>query len=266
MTQRWPPPGLPEELPYEAPRYYEEETYYESGGGAPFQRSLPFVTGSCLTLLLCMCAFGCFVVFWTVAWFGGDVVLTQVRGEPVEPGAVSAATPSGAFADQGSPFANTPPVAAPDPNVIPPATPQPQAPGGPGASPETAARIDQPLASSNGLEITVLDVRRDLSLAEPPLEPGKGFLSVSLKLRSLRGPGETNAYDPLNFLLVDSQGNSFAPDPVADNGRRLVAGEMTGGSIIDGDLIFQAPETETSFFLLWDTGAAEDVLWYNLQP
>ncbi|MFQ5611362.1 MAG: DUF4352 domain-containing protein [Anaerolineae bacterium] len=276
MAQRWSPPGYPEEPYYEEPAYYAEETYDNWEGGSPLQRFAPFATGSCLTLVICLCAFGCFVVFWTGAWFGGDAVLQALGDDQAAPEAGgSPAQPGPSFAE-APPFNDDEPRQAVEPTFppapVPPAptsppvppTSPPVEPAAAGTSQETAARIDQPLASNAGLEITVLDVRRDLTVEIAP-EPGKEFVFVSLKLRSLRPPNEFSPYDPLDFLLFGGQGGFYPPDPQADNGRRLVAGELPGEGVIDGDLIFQVAQGEGGLFLVWNAGPEGSPLWFNLE-
>jgi hypothetical protein len=272
MVQRWRPPSYPEEPLYQDPDYYQDP-YYDFDDRSWFQRSLPFGLGSCLTLLICLCGFGCFVAFWTTAWFGGDAVLTRLDGSNPTPEVTSGPEPVGVLPPGSNPFGNPPSSGTPEssPPTVPaePVATEPASPPavtGPGTSAANAVRIEQPLASSDGLEVTVLDVRRDLNLAEPSVEPGYGFLSVSLKLNSLKAPNEQNGYDPLDFVLADSRGAYYQVDPVADNGRRLTAGQMVGGTVIDGDLIFTVPLEEQGFFLLWETGTTGDIRWFNLQP
>lgn len=260
MTQNWGPPTYPPRPPqYQPPQYQqlpdpEPDEYYDEG---PRQRSPLFygLVGGCATLLLVGCCAALLAVGWVLDTRYGwttpnDVTTTSVPAmsetaqapQPVSPGGVQ-------------------PV-------------QPVAPGGeqPQQSPTTPAqstafpRIGEAVVAPEiGIELTALDVRRSVQPMNLAPADGMEFVSVSIQLRSVAPSTTPQIYEIGNFKMRNNQQVIYDADPQADNGRRLSGGQLSDGTLVEGDLLFHVIAADAPLYLLWQPVAGGQTYTIELQ-
>lgn len=240
MTQQnWgsPYPPRPPQYQQKPPQYqiqasqadYEYEDYDdEPPRRKPWQY---FVAGGCATLILV----GCCALIGIVGW-----ALDTKYGFTTSDGA-SVETP--AVMDDGSSLVAPQPITQPQP-----VAPQPTQ----ATAPESVG-IGQPIiAPATGTELTVFDIQREVQPNNLAPADGMEFVSVAVQLRQTQPAGTTQPFSFDQFLLRDATGELFMPDPNADNGRRLNAGELTAdGQPVEGDLLFHIPLGTSPLTLAW---------------
>ncbi|HEY85793.1 MAG TPA: DUF4352 domain-containing protein [Chloroflexi bacterium] len=249
MTQYWGPPDYPPppRPQYQLPEPDPELDYYEPEpeGDPPGKRALFFLAGGCTTLILV----GCCVVTLTLGWIiderlGITAPVGQETYIPVQSGgvAVTPVVPQPAV---------TPPVVTP----APPVTTDAVAPTPPVvivATPSDSYVIGQPIVEPNlSTELTVLDIQRNVQPNNLAPASGMEFVAVSVLLRSVQPTDFAKVYEVANFQLKNTQDVFYLPDAQADNGRRLVNGELPNEGAVEGDLLFHIPAGEAPLFLVW---------------
>ncbi|RME43973.1 MAG: DUF4352 domain-containing protein [Caldilineae bacterium] len=119
--------------------------------------------------------------------------------------------------------------------------------------------IGQPVVSAEtGIELTVLDIQRNVQPNNLAAAQGMEFVAVSVQLRSVQPTGAPKQFSINDFQLQNGQGVRYTPDPQADNGRRLQDAQLPENITIEGDLLFHIPLGDAPLFLLWQaTGSTQ---------
>ncbi len=255
MTQQYrgrsypprPPQYQPQPPQYQLPPEEDYDDYDdEPSGRKPWQY---FVAGGCVTLILV----GCCALTGIVGW-----VLDAKYGFTTPDDATIEAP---AIMDDASGF-YTPETMSPQPLT----QPQPQTQPTQNVTSGNIG-IGQPIvAPTTGVELTVFDIQREVQLNNLAPANGMEFVSVAVQLRQAQPTGTPQTYSFEQFLLRDGIGETFAPDPTADNGRRLNTGELTSdGQPIEGDLLFHIPLGVSPLSLVWQPADGSQPISVTLQ-
>ncbi|MEM7035078.1 MAG: DUF4352 domain-containing protein [Chloroflexota bacterium] len=265
MSQSWGPPdneGSPS-APAD-PQYQliipDNNDYIYQRRDTTVKRSLFFVAGGCSTLLggcSTVLLIGMCISMAGVLWFLG----TQIgfsSGPFFQPGF-----------DNGGISQPAPGVVSPTATFVSqvPAQTQPvqQQPTATPFDPNIPVAIGQPVQASDvGVELTVWDIQRNVQTNNFRPADGLEFLSVSIQLSNV-GAASASGYQVGNFYLIDAEDTSFFPHEQADNGRRLVDGQVEPGSLIEGDLLFYVPLGHAPLTLVWQAPGSQLSLSVNLQ-
>ncbi len=262
MTQYWGPPDYPppQRPLYQLPEPMEQDIeYYEPElvGDPPGKRALFFLAGGCTTLILV----GCCVVTLTFGWIIDERLGITAPGDqqtyvPVQTGggnitsapiapAVTTPTPSTQVA-QPIQVEQSTQETQPTPPVPVVATP-----------PESYVIGQLILEPRLSTELTVLDIQRNVQPNNLAPADGMEFVSVSVLLRSTQPTDFANVIEIVNFQLKNAQDVFYLPDGQADNGRRLLDGELPDEGALEGDLLFHIPMGEVPLFLVWQATGSD---------
>jgi len=250
-SQSYPP--RPPQYQQQPPQYQlpPEEDYDDYDDEAPRRKPWQyFVAGGCATLILV----GCCALTGIVGW----ALDTKYGFTTPDEATIEAPAAMDGTADFYTPEAISPqPLAQPQP-----VQPQPAQ----GAVPQDIA-VGQPIvAPATGVELTVFDIQREVQPNNLAPADGMEFVAVSVQLRQAQPNGVTQSFSFEQFLLRDGTGALFMPDPTADNGRRLNAGELSAdGQPVEGDLLFHVPLGVSPLSLVWQPAADQQSLTVPLQ-
>lgn len=255
MTQQnWGPPPYPPRPPQyqQKPPQYQiqasqvDDYDYEDYDDEPPRRKpwQYFVAGGCVTLILVGCCALTGIVGWALDTKYGFTTSDEAG---IETPAVM----------NESDLVSPQPIAQPQP-----AKPQPTQ-----AMASENIGIGQPFAApATGTELTVFDIQREVQPNNLAPADGMEFVSVAVQLRQTQPTGTTQSFSFDQFLLGDGTGELFMPDPNADNGRRLNAGELTAdGQPIEGDLLFHVPLGISPLTLVWQPAGDTQSFSVSLQ-
>lgn len=219
------------------------------------KRSIFFAAGSCSTLLggcATLLVLGlCFFMLGGVWFFSSGRSFSVGSSNPAFP----PNNPAG-------PVVQSTPYIPPTPTVF---DPNQQVVASPTLDPNIPIAMGQPiLAADIGMELTVWDIQRNVQPNNYQAAEGLEFVSVSVQLQNETVTGPL-AYALDNFYLRDAEATAFPPDQLADNGRRLDAGQVEPGSFIEGDLLFHIPFGHSPLTLVWQVPGTQQTYQVNLQ-
>jgi len=137
-----------------------------------------------------------------------------------------------------------PPAPIPPSSTPVPAPPPPTAvPAAPGTSPDAPGIM---------VEASNLHVDRN-----GVLPPTPGFLYAVVRVKITNNSQDAYTYNTLDFYVQDFGDGIRRQGGALDtniNNSALVAGVLSPGQWISGDVAFEVPKTETRFYLLWQPG------------
>ncbi len=175
---------------------------------------------------------------------------------------------------------NTPrPTNTPKPThtpVTPTVTPLPptQTPEPLGLSRLNPAPLGQPVTADDGIEITVVDVKRgagawaaikgyNMFNSEP--DEGMEYVLVRVKARYTGPADSTHTLSELHFRTVGEMGAIYEPEIFVVLGKDL-ASELFGGGVTEGELAFQVVQGEQGLALIYDSGGDTRAYYCGLTP
>ncbi len=249
MTQNWGTPNYPPRPPqYIRPPQYQppEEIEPDYDDDPPRGRSplFYFFAGGCLVLLLV----GCCVLTTAVGWvIDTKYGITSPKETPMEE---MAPLPESSMPQPVAPGETTPIV----PGVAPTA---------PANAPVDSVGMGQPIVAPSGVELTVFDLQRKVSLNNLAAAEGMEFVAVSVGLKNTATGNLPFTIE--EFTLRNGEGLEYQPDPQADNGRRLNNGQLAAGQSIEGDLLFHVIDGDAPLALIWTPVGSEKSLVVLLQ-
>lgn len=257
MSQYWGPPSYPPPRPpqYQLPpeTQIEPYQYYEPPRNTGRLNLVYFFAGSCFTLVLVGLCLLTLIVAWVL-----DSSLGITAGWLAEPTpVVTPAMPQQVPQPQGA--VPVPVTVTPTPMVFPTTTPQISS---------APFSIGMPIVASDvGLELTVLDIQRNVQPTNMQVPADQEFVAVSVKLRALNPDANPPAYGPNDFRLQNLDSFLYNPNLDADNGRLLINGPPLSSSTpeIEGDVLFMVPQGENPLFLVWMAANSSQVYTVALQ-
>lgn len=169
---------------------------------------------------------------------------------------------------------NTPrPTSTPGPINTPRPTNTPKhfsTPLPPGMAYENPAPVGKPVATDNDFEITVLGVKHDAwqeieqaNMFNQPAREGSEYVLVRAQVKNLGPQDETHQVSSYEFRLTGSHGVVRSSASVVINSE--LDGEMFGGGVLEGQLVYEIPQDETNLTLIYDPGIAVSPRWLAVE-
>ena len=106
----------------------------------------------------------------------------------------------------------------------------------------------------DGIEVTVLEVRRDYPKDVMFFAPKEGheWVTVTLRLRNTSdSSGSTKHYNAWHFRITGDKGVIYGHDVTPSTGAMLNSGEFFGGSEVTGDIVHQVQTDDTGLVLIY---------------
>lgn len=110
---------------------------------------------------------------------------------------------------------------------------------------------DETVVNDQGVQLTILDVNRNASLAAIPQVEGREVIIVTIELVNL-GQEETN-YHERNFLLLNQFEEAYTPTSGVIEGS-LNRGTLPPNEGLEGRLVFEVIAGEPQLVLAWESG------------
>lgn len=157
------------------------------------------------------------------------------------------------------------------PTPRPTNTPKPSpTPLPPGMAYENPVPVGKPVATDNDFEITVLGIKRDAwqeieqaNMFNQPAREGYEYVLVHTQVKNLGSEDETQQVASYEFRLTGSYGVIRSSTSVVINNE--LEGEMFGGGILEGQLVYEIPRDETNLILIYDPGIAVSPRWLAIE-
>jgi hypothetical protein len=143
-----------------------------------------------------------------------------------------------------------------------------------GSSRSHPVPFGESVVADNGLEVTVLDVKRGADawatihaygIINPEPDEGMEYVLVRVRAKYLGDPAHTQRVSATHFRAVGELGVIYDPQIFTVLGKRL-ASELFGGAATEGELAYQVGEGEQGLVLIYDSGPNTKACYCSLAP